>query len=78
MIRTPEEQYLHDFVESYVAPLRKELAELRKELAEQQRKNQSKQLVCGRDIKFCAFYDKGKCKNNEYPCKDQVEKINCH
>jgi hypothetical protein len=38
---------------------------------------QSEQLVCGRDIKSCVFYDKGKCKNNEY-CRDQVEQTNCH
>jgi hypothetical protein len=37
----------------------------------------SEQLVCGRDIKSCVFYDKGKCKNNEY-CRDQVEQTNCH
>ena len=39
MIRTPEEQYLHELIESYVAPLRSEIKELRKELAEQQVKN---------------------------------------
>jgi hypothetical protein len=35
------------------------------------------QLVCGTDIKSCVFYDKGKCKNNDY-CKDQVEQTNCN
>ena len=39
MIRTPEEQYLHELIESYVAPLRSEIKALRKELAEQQVKN---------------------------------------
>ena len=39
MIRTPEEQHLHELIESYVAPLRSEIKALRKELAEQQVKN---------------------------------------
>lgn len=32
MTRTPEEQYLHNIIESYVAPLRKEIEELHKEI----------------------------------------------
>jgi len=32
MIRTPEEQYLHELIESHVAPLRSEIKALRKEL----------------------------------------------
>lgn len=34
-MKTPEEQYLHELIESYVTPLRNEIEELRKELAEQ-------------------------------------------
>ena len=51
MIRTPEEQYLHELIESYVAPLRSEIKVLRKELAEQQVKNLNipavSNLLCG-------------------------------
>ena len=47
MIRTPEEQYLHELIESYVAPLRSEIKELRKELAEQQVKNLNIPAVMG-------------------------------
>ncbi len=32
MMRTPEEQYLHELIESYVAPLRSEIKELRQQL----------------------------------------------
>lgn len=38
MNRTPEEQYLHELIESYVVPLRSEIKALRKELAKQQDK----------------------------------------
>jgi prefoldin subunit 5 len=34
MTRTPEEQRLHQTIESYVAPLRNEIKALRKELSE--------------------------------------------
>lgn len=47
MIRTPEEQYLHELIESYVAPLRSEIKALRKELAEQQVKNLNIPAVMG-------------------------------
>ena len=47
MIRTPEDQYLHELIESYVAPLRSEIKELRKELAEQQVKNLNIPAVMG-------------------------------
>ena len=47
MIRTPEEQHLHELIESYVAPLRSEIKELRKELAEQQVKNLNIPAVMG-------------------------------
>jgi len=47
MIRTPEEQYLHELIESYVAPLRSEIKALRKELAEQQVKNLNMPDVSG-------------------------------
>jgi hypothetical protein len=47
MIRTPEEQYLHELIESYVAPLRSEIKELRKELAGQQVKNLNIPTVMG-------------------------------
>ena len=47
MIRTPEEQHLHELIESYVAPLRSEIKELRKELAEQQVKNLNIPVVMG-------------------------------
>ena len=47
MIRTPEEQYLHELIESYVAPLRTEIKALRKELAEQQVKNLNIPAVMG-------------------------------
>ena len=47
MIRTPEEQYLHELIESYVAPLRSEIKELRKGLAEQQVKNLNIPAVMG-------------------------------
>jgi len=33
MKRTPEEQYLHELIESYVAPLRNEIRDLRQQLA---------------------------------------------
>ena len=53
MIRTPEEQHLHELIESYVAPLRSEIKALRKELAEQQVQNlnipdviKSEHVVC--------------------------------
>jgi hypothetical protein len=32
MAKTPEEQYLHELIESYVAPLRSEIKELRKRI----------------------------------------------
>ena len=47
MIRTPEEQYLHELIESYVAPLRSEIKEIRKEVAEQQVKNLNIPAVMG-------------------------------
>ncbi len=47
MIRTPEEQHLHELIESYVAPLRSEIKALRKELAEQQVKNLNIPAVMG-------------------------------
>lgn len=47
MIRTQEEQYLHELIESYVAPLRSEIKALRKELAEQQVKNLNIPAVMG-------------------------------
>ena len=47
MIRTPKEQYLHELIESYVAPLRSEIKALRKELAEQQVKNLNMPAVMG-------------------------------
>ena len=47
MIRTPEGQYLHELIESYVAPLRSEIKALRKELAEQQVKNLNIPAVMG-------------------------------
>lgn len=47
MIRTPEEQHLHELIESYVAPLRSEIKELRKELVEQQVKNLNILAVMG-------------------------------
>ena len=47
MNRKPEEQYLHELIESYVAPLRSEIKELRKELAEQQVKNLNIPAVMG-------------------------------
>lgn len=39
MLRTPEQHYLHELIESYISPLRSEIKELRKELAEQQVEN---------------------------------------
>ena len=42
-----EEQYLHELIESYVAPLRSEIKALRKELAEQQVKNLNIPAVMG-------------------------------
>lgn len=51
MIRTSEEQHLHELIEIYVAPLRSEIKALRKELAEQQVKNLNipavSNLLCG-------------------------------
>lgn len=47
MIRTPEQQHLHELIESYVAPLRNEIKALRKELAEQQVKNLNIPAVMG-------------------------------
>jgi len=47
MIRTPEEQHLHELIESYVAPLRSEIKALRKELTEQQVKNLNIPAVMG-------------------------------
>ena len=47
MIRTPEGQYLHELIESYVASLRSEIKALRKELAEQQVKNLNIPAVMG-------------------------------
>ena len=47
MIRTPEEQHLHELIESYVASLRSEIKALRKELAEQQVKNLNIPAVMG-------------------------------
>jgi len=47
MIRTPEEQHLHELIESYVAPLRSEIKALRKELTEQQVKNLNIPTVMG-------------------------------
>lgn len=32
------------------------------------------ELFCGRDIKTCVFYDSGKCKHDEFECRDQVTK----
>ena len=52
MIRTPEEQYLHELIESYVAPLRSEIKALRKELAEQQVKNLNIPAVMGELTEF--------------------------
>ena len=31
-------------------------------------------LFCGKDVKTCIFYDKGKCKHDEFECRDQVTK----
>jgi len=45
MSRTPEQQHLHELIESYIAPLRSEIKELRKELAEQQLKNLNTSVV---------------------------------
>lgn len=39
MIRTPEQQYLHELIESYVAPLRNEIKELRQQLSTDPVKN---------------------------------------
>ena len=47
MIRTPEEQHLHELIESYVAPLRSEIKALRKELTERQVKNLNIPAVMG-------------------------------
>ena len=47
MIRTPEGQYLHELIESYVASLQSEIKALRKELAEQQVKNLNIPAVMG-------------------------------
>ena len=39
MMRTPEQQYLHELIESYVAPLRSEIKELRQQLSTKAVKN---------------------------------------
>ena len=56
MIRTPEEQYLHELIESYVAPLRSEIEVLRKELAEQQVKNLNIPAVIKSVCGDCLYY----------------------
>ena len=38
-MRTPEEQHLHELIESYVVPLRSEIKELRKQLSTEPVKN---------------------------------------
>ncbi len=53
MIRTPEQQYLHELIESYVAPLRSEIKKLRKELAEQQVKNLNIPAVSNNEVAVC-------------------------
>jgi hypothetical protein len=45
MIRTPEEQYLHELIDSYVEPLRNEIEELRKELNELKTNNNSNIVI---------------------------------
>jgi hypothetical protein len=57
MIRTPEQQYLHELIESYVAPLRSEIKELRKELAEQQVINLNMPVVMQRSEQLFAFLE---------------------
>jgi len=39
MLRTPEQQYLHELIESYLAPLRSEIKELRQQLSTKAVKN---------------------------------------
>ena len=59
MIRTAEEQYLHELIESYVAPLRNEIKELRKQLPQQRVKNLNIPAV----IKsVCTAAHQGMCK----------------
>jgi hypothetical protein len=43
MKRTPEEQHLHEFVESYLTPLREEIKELRSKLKEIQKEHDATQ-----------------------------------
>ncbi len=31
-------------------------------------------LFCGANVKTCVYYDKGKCKHDEFECRDQVTK----
>ena len=74
MIRTPEEQYLHELIESYVAPLRSEINALRKELAEHQVKNLNIPDVVGRSKLFkCPTCYDTKVKDNGDYCADCEE-----
>jgi len=55
MIRTPEEQRLHEIIESYVNPLRREIKELRHELKNKNEKihlpgQKISKTKCGRKL----------------------------
>ncbi len=71
MIRTPEEQYLHELIESYVAPLRSEIKVLRKELAEQQVKNLNIPAVSNL---LCGYFEPDNKTSSATKCKCGREK----
>ena len=71
MITTPKDQYLHELIESYVAPLRSEIKELRKELAEQQVKNLNIPAVSNL---LCGFFEPDNKTSSATKCKCGREK----
>jgi len=70
MIRTPEEQRLHELIESYVNPLRREIKELRQELNKKEKIHLPGEKVsktkCGRKlekVKHSIDINSCTCKN---------------
>ena len=64
MISTPEDNYLHKLIESYVAPLRGEIKALRKALTEQQALNTPVVMLELPDNHVCRY---SKSMNQPYP-----------
>jgi len=68
-MRTPEEQYLHELIESYVAPLRSEIRELRQQLSTELVKNNGV-LPVVIDCSTCKHREVSKYVEPCYGCRD--------